>query len=201
MYVIGLTGGIGSGKSTVGACFKNLGIEVIDADQAARAVVEPGSKTLEEIARHFGSDILLTDGTLDRRKLRTLIFDNETERKWLEALLHPLIRQWIAERINLAKSPYVILESPLLLETNQHQMVDKVIVVDVPEEIQVQRYLQRDGGTEKQVRAIIAAQMPRQARLKKADYIVDNTGSRELLSQQVSSLHKEFLKQIKVSTN
>lgn len=193
MLVIGLTGGIGSGKSTVGKLFAQHGVEVVDADQLAREVVIPGSPALHRIAAHFGDQLLLADGSLDRAALRKLIFADADQRRWLEHLLHPLIRQLLQERLSSCQSAYCILESPLLLETSQAELVDRVLVVDVSEATQLQRALQRDGSDEATIRGIIEAQLPRQSRLARADDILDNDGDIEQLAPQVSRLHNDYL--------
>jgi dephospho-CoA kinase len=196
MLVAGLTGGIGSGKSAASACFSALGVPVIDADQVARQVVEPGSEALLKIAAHFGQDVIKTDGTLDRPALRRIVFDKERERNWLEALLHPLIRESILDtldRFDADGHPYAVLASPLLLETDQHLLVSKVIVVDVPEQAQIERTMQRDGIEEAQVRQILAAQMTRNERLQHADFILDNSGSETDLAAAVAALHPQLL--------
>lgn len=191
--VVGITGGIGSGKSAVTRRFEDRGITVVDADLAARVVVEPGRPALTAIAERYGEGILLPDGALDRAALRQKVFADESERKWLEQLTHPLIGQEIIEQLQAAESPYAILASPLLLETNQRQMTDLVVVVDVPEELQLQRTMARDNNDEAQVRRIMAAQMPRQERLDKADIVIDNSRSLAHLDGLVEELHKEFL--------
>jgi dephospho-CoA kinase len=196
MLVAGLTGGIGSGKSAASACFSALGVPVIDADQVARQVVEPGSEALLKIAAHFGQDVIKTDGSLDRPALRRIVFDKERERNWLEALLHPLIRESILDtldRFDADGHPYAVLASPLLLETDQHLLVSKVIVVDVPEATQVERTMQRDGIEEAQVRQILAAQMTRNERLQHADFTLDNSGSEADLAAAVTALHPQLL--------
>lgn len=191
--IIGLTGGIGSGKSAVAEQFRELGIEVVDADQASRQVVQPGSPALAKIAEHFGAEVLLSSGELNRPALRKIVFDNENERRWLEQLLHPLINRWIQDRLAAATSPYAILESPLLLEGKQREMVARVMVVDVPEALQIERASRRDANSEDQIKAIIASQMPRQQRLAKADDIIDNSGSLDNLREQVAALHQQYL--------
>ncbi|GAA0788656.1 dephospho-CoA kinase [Marinobacterium sediminicola] len=196
MLVAGLTGGIGSGKSAASACFTALGVPVIDADLVARQVVEPGSEALIKIAAHFGQDVIKTDGNLDRAALRRIVFDKERERNWLEALLHPLIRESILdtlEQFDADGHAYAVLASPLLLETDQHLLVSKVIVVDVPESLQIERTMQRDGIEEPQVRQILAAQMNRDERLSHADFILDNSGNEEALADAVSALHPQLL--------
>ncbi|WP_010323298.1 dephospho-CoA kinase [Marinobacterium stanieri] len=198
MLVAGLTGGIGCGKSTASECFIALGVPLIDADQVARQVVEPGSEALGKIAAHFGDQLIQADGTLNRPALRRIVFDNERERNWLEALLHPLIRDRILdtlEQLDQDGHSYAILASPLLLETDQHLLISRVIVVDVPESTQIERTMQRDGMEEAQVRQILAAQMDRNERLKLADFVLDNNGSPEQLKQAVAELHPK-LKQL-----
>lgn len=196
MLVAGLTGGIGSGKSAASACFSALGIPVIDADRVARQVVEPGSEALLKIAAHFGQDVIQPDGSLDRAALRRIVFDKERERNWLEALLHPLIRESILdtlEQFDADGHPYAVLASPLLLETDQHLLVNKVILVDVPESVQIERTMQRDDVEEAQVRQILAAQMTRDERLSHADFVLDNSGSEAELAAAVQSLHPQLL--------
>jgi len=191
--VVGVTGGIGSGKSAVTARFERLGITVVDADVVARIIVEPGKPALAAIAGHFGADILQADGTLDRAALRARVFADEADRHWLEQLTHPLIGQEIVDQLGAARSPYVILSSPLLVETSQKALVDCIVVVDVPEALQLQRTMQRDGNDEAQVKRIMAAQSARAARLERADIVIDNSRSLEELDQTVAELHKEFL--------
>ena len=193
MYVVGLTGGVGSGKSTVAAHFARLGIQIINADVLAREVVAVGSQALSEIASHFDSNVLTNDGELNRAKLRQLVFANEEERLWLEGLLHPLIANLMQRRIAECKSEYCILESPLLLETNQHSLVDRILVIDVSEATQLERTLQRDASDEKTIRAIIAAQLLREDRLKRADDVIVNDNSLNLLEPQVEKLHKNYI--------
>ncbi len=191
--IVGITGGIGSGKSAVTRCFEQHGITVVDADMVARIIVEPGTPALAAIATHFGSDILQADGTLDRPALRRRVFADPAERAWLERLTHPLIGQEIVSQLNASPSAYTILSSPLLLDTSQHSLVDCVVVVDVPETVQLQRTMHRDGNDEAQVKRIMAAQMGRAERLERADIVIDNSRSLEELEQTVEELHKEFL--------
>ncbi|MEZ5504213.1 MAG: dephospho-CoA kinase [Halioglobus sp.] len=191
--VVGITGGIGSGKSAVTRRFEALGITVVDADGVARVVVEPGQPALAAIAEHFGADILLADGTLDRAALRQRVFSNDGERRWLEQLTHPLIGAEIVRRIEASRSPYTILSSPLLLDTSQKSLVDCVVVVDAPEELQLQRTVRRDNNDEAQVKRIMAAQMSRRERLELADIVIDNCRGMDELDTQVEELHKEFL--------
>ena len=192
-FIVGLTGGIGSGKTAVSDRFAELGIKVVDADVCARQVVEPGKPALEQIARHFGGDVLNSDGTLDRAKLRQIVFADENERKWLEALLHPLIFEEMWNQLQSAESPYAILVSPLLVEAGQHAICQRILVVDVPEDIQLARTMQRDSNSAEQVRAIMASQASRTARLERADDVITNDGSLEHLHQQVDGLHKRSL--------
>lgn len=194
-YLVGLTGGIGSGKSAAAELFERRGIRVIDADNVAREVVEPGSAALEKIAAHFGPEILTTGGALDRPQLRDIIFTNPDAKKWLEALLHPLINQRIRDQLTSADSPYAILVSPLLLETAQHKLVDRVVVIDCPEQAQIARASARDGSDAEQIKAIMATQMDRQTRLAKADDILHNHGPLHTLEHQVDALHQRYLTQ------
>lgn len=191
--VVGVTGGIGSGKSAVTQCFENLGVAVVDADVAARIIVEPGGAALAAIAEHFGDDIILPDGTLDRAALRQRVFSDAAQRLWLEQLTHPLIGEEIRRQLVAAASPYSILSSPLLLETSQRELVDCVVVVDVPEEVQLQRAVQRDANSEEQIRRIMAAQMQREQRLELADIVIDNSRPLAELDGVVGELHKKFL--------
>lgn len=195
MAVVGLTGGIGSGKSTVARLFGALGVHWVDADDVAREVVEPGTPALEKIAEHFGQEILLPDGSLDRAALRRIVFDAPEERAWLEELLHPVIREELMRQLrpDNYSLPYVLLVSPLLLETDQHELVEKIVVVDVPVEIQIQRTMARDTNDREQVERIIAAQMPREQRLRKADDVVDNNLAMMDVERQVEQLHQTFL--------
>ena len=194
MYVVGLTGGIGSGKSAVAEGFAKLGIVVVDADIVAREVVEPGTDALQQIIAHFGEDIVTDTGELDRAALRRCVFKDDTERKWLETLLHPLIHTEIERQLNNAEGPYAVFVSPLLVETDQHQMADRILVVDVPEELQIQRTTQRDNNSVEQVKAIMAAQASRQQRLDKAQDVVSNSGTLKDLEDKIYPLHQHYLK-------
>ena len=191
--IIGLTGGIGSGKTAVSDSFEQLGIVIVDADLASRVVVEKGKPCLEEISKHFGSVILNQSGELDRAKLREIIFKSNEEKDWLESLLHPAIAKQIQDELSDSSSPYTILVSPLLLETNQKDFCTKVLVVDVPIETQIERTLKRDGVSEEQVQSIIKAQISRQDRLNQADEVIVNDGSLEDLKLAVDALHKKFI--------
>lgn len=192
-WVLGLTGGIGSGKSAVAACFAGLGVLAVDADQVARFVVEPGQPALAEIADRYGSDILLADGRLDRAALRQRIFQSAEERKWLEQLLHPLIGAEVSARLARAVSPYAILESPLLIESGQFRTVDRVLVVDAPEALQLARAMSRDKAGEAQIAAIMRTQASRDERLRHADDVLVNDGDLGSLRAKVERLHRFYL--------
>ncbi len=193
MFVVGITGGIGSGKTAVSDSFAELGIKVVDADVASRVVVEPGRPALAAIREHFGDEVIQADGSLDRAAMRQRVFADEADRRWLEALLHPLIAEEIRNGLESATSPYAILVSPLLFEAGQVQMVNRVLVVDVPETLQVQRTAARDGNSEEQVRAIMRAQTDRETRRSRADDIIVNDGSLADLKAEVARLHASYL--------
>ena len=194
-FIVGLTGGIGSGKSTVAKAFSALGIKAVDADFASRAVVQPGMPALSRIVDHFAEqDIILPDGHLNRPLLREIIFADTQQKQWLEALLHPLIRDWIIEQLHAAETEYVILESPLLFETDQYQLVDVSLVVDVPTEVQLERASARDNNDTVQIQRIIDAQMSRQEKNNRADFVIDNSSDTETLTAVVIDLHQQFLK-------
>nr|WP_143773591.1 dephospho-CoA kinase [Neptunomonas antarctica] len=194
MLVVGLTGGIGCGKSAASAQFETQGRAIIDADIVAREVVEPGEIALKKIVDKFGPSVLSDNGALDRASLRETVFSDIKSREWLEQLLHPIIRHRIMEKIETANqkdqgnSPYIILVSPLLLETDQHKMVDHIVVIDVPESLQIERAKSRDGNNEDQIKRIMAAQLPRQSRLDLADTVLDNSGTPNHLHNQIKLL-------------
>ncbi|ARU89786.1 dephospho-CoA kinase [Pseudomonas sp. M30-35] len=192
-WILGLTGGIGSGKSAVAQCFIDLGVHLVDADQAARWVVEPGRPALSQITEHFGAGILQADGQLDRTALRKLIFQDAEQRRWLEALLHPLINQEISQYLAQATSPYAILVTPLLVETGQHALTQRVLVVDAPETLQIERTLMRDNTSLEQVQAILNAQATRQQRLQIADDVLVNDRDLIWLRNEVERLHTFYL--------
>ena len=193
MFVVGITGGIGSGKSAVTDHLETLDITVVDADKVARVVVEPGTSGLTAIVEHFGEEILLADGGLDRAALRKIVFDNPDERKVLEGITHPRIRDEIARQLSQASSPYVVLSSPLLLESGQNTFTDYVVVVDVPEEVQLRRTMARDDNSEALVKQIMAAQLDRQTRLARADTSITNDASLEQLCERVEAMHEDLL--------
>lgn len=192
-WILGLTGGIGSGKSAVAQCFIDLGVHLVDADQAARWVVEPGRPALKQITEHFGEAILQADGQLDRTALRQLIFQDAEQRRWLEALLHPLINQEIIQYLAQATSPYAILVTPLLVETGQHALTQRVLVIDAPETLQIERTLMRDNTSLEQVQAILNAQATRQQRLQIADDVLVNDRDLIWLRSEVERLHTFYL--------
>lgn len=195
MFVVGLTGGIGSGKSAASAEFVALGRPVIDADIVAREVVEPGEPALEKITAKFGEDVLQADGSLNRKALREIVFEKPALREWLEQLLHPVIRTRIMEKIEQHQglSPYILLASPLLLETDQHKLVDHVIVIDLPESMQIERTMARDNNTEALVRRIMDAQLSRTERCAKADTLLDNSGTPAMLAQHIRLIDQKLL--------
>jgi dephospho-CoA kinase len=193
MFVVGITGGIGSGKSAVTDHLETLGITVVDADKVARVVVEPGTSGLAAITEHFGTDVLLANGGLDRAALRKIVFDNHNERKVLEEITHPRIRDEIIRQLSESSSPYVVLSSPLLLESGQNTLADYVVVVDVPEEVQLKRTMARDDNSEALVKQIMAAQLDRQTRLSRADASIMNDTSLEELYEHVEALHEDLL--------
>jgi dephospho-CoA kinase len=196
MLIIGLTGGIGSGKAVASDKFKSLGITVVDADVASRTVVEPGKPALKEIEDHFGSGIITAEGKLDRNKLREIIATDPEERKWLESVLHPKIGEQITKEISESTSVYTLFVAPLLLETNSQERCARVVVVDVPKEVQILRTAKRDKVSPNQVEQMVAAQMEREKRLEKADDVLLNSGTIEDLEKQVEELHKKYMQMV-----
>ena len=192
-FVVGLTGGIGSGKSAVTALFEKHDIDIIDADEVARDVVAIGSEGLAQISAYFGSDILLESGALDRAAMRERVFNNENEKAWLNELLHPLIRARMLDLINESLSPYCILSVPLLVENKLTSMCQCVVVVDCPEQMQLQRATQRDGNNEQTIKNIMASQASREERLAVADYVLDNSTTIGNLASQINTLHEKLL--------
>ena len=191
--VVGVTGGIGSGKTAVTDFFASKKITIVDADLAARVVVEPGKPALEAIAQRYGGKIILTDGHLNRRQLRNIIFEDDEERIWLERLLHPIIREQIVSELGQSHSDYSILVSPLMIETNQQELIDRLLIIDVPVKVQIERTMKRDNMTEEQTMVIINKQSSREDKLKWADDVVDNSQTLEHLHQQLEVLHQEYL--------
>jgi dephospho-CoA kinase len=190
---IGLTGGIASGKSTVAQRFTELGVPVIDADAAARAVVAPGTPGLAAVLKRFGRGVVAKNGELDRRALRELIFREPGSRRDLEAILHPLIRADMERSAELAVGPYVVMAIPLLVEGGSSERVDRILVVDVDEAVQLRRVMARDGCTEEQARAILVSQASRSARLAAADDVLPNSGTVADLRRAVDQLHERYL--------
>nr|WP_256489350.1 dephospho-CoA kinase [Pleionea sp. CnH1-48] len=188
-----MTGGIGSGKTAVSDLFQSLGITIVDADLVSREVVASGTDALKKIAQRFGSHILDDDGQLNRSELRQHVFNSEDDLNWLNALLHPLIRERMDALCNQATSDYVIIVVPLLIENGLDKTVDRVLVVDVPESLQVQRVMQRDNVDESNAKAILSKQASRSERLAKADDVIENNASFEALEVQVKQQHQFYL--------
>ncbi|MFT6164536.1 MAG: dephospho-CoA kinase [Zhongshania aliphaticivorans] len=193
-FIVGLTGGIGSGKTAASNRFAKLGIGIVDADVIAREVVEPGSPALQKIAAHFGDSHLLSDGQLNRAALRQTIFADPAAKQWLESLLHPLIASETQRQLLNVNSAYALFVSPLLVESQQKAMCDRLVVVDVPESVQLSRTMLRDNNEQAQVERIIASQIGREARLAAASDVIDNTLGLLQLDLRVSELHQQFLK-------
>jgi len=193
MLVIGLTGGIGSGKSTVAELFAAHGVPVIDTDVIARELVEPGEPALAEIAAAFGEGLVDAQGRLDRARLRNLVFDDAAQRQRLEAILHPRIYARVREELSRIEAPYCLVVIPLLVETGGAALVDRILVVDAPLELRLRRTQSRDGLPEAQARAIAASQAERDRRLSAADEVIDNGGDRAALAAQVEALHARYL--------
>jgi dephospho-CoA kinase len=191
---IGLTGGIASGKTTVAERFSELGVAVIDADAAARSVVAPGEPALTEIFRRFGPAVIAADGGLERRELRNLVFADPQARADLEGILHPRIRVEMERLAGAAGGPYLVMAIPLLVETAGRTPVDRVLVVDVPEHVQIERVMSRDACSADQARAIVAAQASRAERLARADDVLPNSGSIAELRRGVDGLHQHYLR-------
>lgn len=198
--VIGLTGGIASGKTTVANLFhQHFGIDIVDADVVAREVVEPGSQGLQAITEHFGDNVLAQDGTLDRSALRSIIFSQPEEKEWLNALLHPMIRTRMLEALTQTTSEYALLVIPLMVENNLQTLANKVLVVDVEEQTQIDRTMRRDGVDAQQARAILKSQASREQRLAIADYVIKNSTENQKLLPQITELNKKFLEMCRVN--
>lgn len=191
--IIGLTGGIASGKTTVANIFAKLGIEIVDADIVAREVVEPGTPALQKISEHFGPSVLSEDGKLDRIALRKIIFSDDRAKAWLNGLLHPLIRSTIVEQLERTTSPYSILVAPLLLENNMQSLVSRILVIDTEVSTQIERTMARDNSDAAQAKAIISAQIARDKRLALADDVIKNNGMINNLTNDVKKLHDDYL--------
>jgi len=193
MYKVALTGGIGSGKSSASALFAALGVPVIDADVISHALTAPGGEALPAIAEAFGADLITADGALDRAALRRIVFADPASRRRLEAILHPRIRANMLADAEAADGPYVILAIPLLLETGQTNLADRVLVIDLPRPQQIERVIARSGLEAAEVERIMASQVSRSERLAAADDIIDNSGPEEALRPQVEALHRHYL--------
>lgn len=192
--IIGLSGGIASGKTTVANLFnQHFNIDIVDADIVAREVVALGSEGLKQIAAHFGEDILLEDGMLNRTKLREMIFTDPTEKQWLNDLLHPMIRDKIDSDLSKVTSPYALLVAPLLVENQMQGMADRVLIVDVPTEVQIERTMSRDNVSKEQVTAILKSQASREQRLAVADDVIKNHTKNQELLPQITDLHQKYL--------
>ncbi|MDW6002991.1 dephospho-CoA kinase [Vibrio mangrovi] len=193
-FVVGLTGGISSGKTTVADLFhQNFSIDIIDADVVARQVVEKGSPGLAAITTHFGQEILNDDGTLNRSRLREIIFADQREKSWLNQLLHPMIRQKMQTDLAQTSSPYTLLVIPLLVENQLQSMTDRILVVDVDEETQIQRTMTRDGISRQHAQNILSAQATRAERLAVADDVINNNAVNQKLLSQITELHQKYL--------
>jgi dephospho-CoA kinase len=193
MLRVGITGGIGSGKTALTDWLSTQSIVIVDADLAARVIVEPGQPALAEIAAQFGQEYLLPNGHLDRAALRKLVFADDAKRQTLESITHPRIRDELTRQMAAAQSPYVVLSSPLLLESGQSEMVDLSVVVDVPEAVQIERTIARDQNDRALVEQIMAAQLDRATRISRADIVIDNSGSLEALHLRGAQLHRTLL--------
>ena len=194
MFVVGLTGGIGSGKSTVAGLFAELGVPVIDTDQIAHQLTAPGSEALDAIRATFPDAFLQDNGTLDRAALRRIVFGNEAARKQLETILHPRIRHEVEHALDAIRAPYAMIVIPLLVETGAyHDLLSRVLVVDCPEALQIERVMSRSGFSREEVETILAAQVSRTQRLAAADDVILNTATQDALRTQVSVLHQRYL--------
>lgn len=193
MLRVGITGGIGSGKTALTDWLAKKGIVVVDADLASRVIVAPGQPALAEIAETFGAEFIQADGELDRAALRALVFTDDSKRQQLEAITHPRIREELARQMNAADSAYVVLSSPLLLESGQSAMVDLSVVVDVPEDTQIERTMARDDNSQALVEGIMAAQLDRDTRITRADIVIDNSGTLDALYERGEVLHQTLL--------
>lgn len=193
MLRVGLTGGIGSGKSTAAALFAGHGVPVIDADEIAHQLVTPGQPAYEQVIKTFGRGIVATNGRLDRDRLRRIVFADPEQRKRLEAILHPLVRREIQRETRRLQAPYCIIVIPLLIEANQRDLVDRVLVIDCDERLQLQRVAGRSQLTEDEIRKIVGAQLSRNERLRHADDVILNNTDLGELRANVEALHQRYL--------
>lgn len=191
-YVVGLAGGIGSGKSTIAKLFANLGIDYIDADDVARRIVEPNTPCLKAIADHYGPDILFDNGQLNRRKLREIIFNNKAEKNWLESLTHPVVHQEILKELKASTSTYVLLVHPLLFEKQKNDICDYTLAISVPKEMQIERVCQRDNIEKDLALSIIQSQLSNEERSQQADEVIENNGDIAKLNDKIIALHKKL---------
>lgn len=194
MLRIGLTGGIASGKSTVATMFAELGPEVIDTDDIAHQLTAAGGAAVEAIARAFGDDVIDDKGALDRRRMREIVFADAGKRRKLEAILHPRIRETAMAKAAASSAPYVIFVVPLLFETGFDRLVDRTVAVDCPEALQIERVVSRDGVSEHDAKAIVAAQVTREERLSRADDVIDSSVDLAVTRARVGELHEQYLK-------
>lgn len=193
MFTVALTGGVASGKSTVERLFASRGIEIVDADHVAREVVAAGTAGLADIVEIFGTDVLSADGSLDRRAMRERVFADERARRQLEAIIHPRVREVLRQRASEVHSAYGMLVIPLLVESGDYAWVNRVLVVDVPREVQRERLLKRDGISRELAEAMLNAQASREQRLAVADDVIDNSADLESLDDAVERLHRRYL--------
>lgn len=193
MFVVGVTGGIGCGKSLATSLFERCGVSIIDTDVISRQSVAVGSVCLDQLTQKFSSRILLDDGNLDRKKLREIIFTDSQAKAYVENIIHPVVRSETLHQIATARSAYCILSSPLLFETKQTELTSRILVVDVPQELQLLRTIKRDNTTEEQIKRITDSQVDREFRLEHADDVIDNSGSVENTNAQVLQLHEHYL--------
>ena len=195
MFIVVMTGGIASGKTSASDIFASHGVPILDTDLSARAVVEPGQPALDEIKARFGSDVITASGGLNRAALREIIFDHPEKRHELEAILHPKIQAHINQQKDQLDAPYCIIVVPLFLESGRGYETDKLLVIDVPIEVQRERLAQRDGTTPEQIEQILNSQATRDERLSAADDVIDNTASPDALAARVAELHQQYLSQ------
>lgn len=191
--IIGLTGGIGSGKTAASNIFARLGIQIIDADVLARQALEKSSSLLSVVFSHFGDTVKQADGQLNRARLRELVFNDTEQKHWLEQLIHPWVKEKVQEALQQRSGPYTLLSSPLLIESGQNKLVDRLLVIDVPESVQLERTSKRDGNSIELVRKILEQQISRDQRLALADDIINNSGDLNDLQKQVECLHQQYL--------
>lgn len=201
MLRIGLTGGIGSGKTTVANLFGHYGIPVLDADEIARQIVEPGHPAYDPVVTQFGETILTENKSIDRAKLRNMVFNDPTKRKQLEAIIHPLVRQEISRRLSQLNAPYCIVVVPLLIESGLNNMIDRILVIDAPEPLQIERVMQRNDLPADEVKKIIQTQIPRDKRIAYADDVIVNDSDIVHLQDKVKSLHATYLTAAKPNNN